>query len=85
MRLMQPSFSFDSGLTPFTRFEMVDPDDRVDNDQGQSIIVGLNHKLAQGLIVKIEYNHLRGGSASSLASFPSDGYDELKSAVVLGF
>jgi hypothetical protein len=82
---VQPSYELDNGMTPYLRFERVDPNTDVANDHGYDFIVGLNWELAPGFMIKIENNYFKGADDSSLAQYPGDGYSEIKAAVVLGF
>jgi len=82
---VQPSYEFESGLTPYFRLERVDPSTDVADDHGYDVIAGLNYEVSGGFMIKIENNYYKGASSSSLAEFPGAGYNEIKAAVVLGF
>jgi len=82
---LQPSYEFESGLTPYFRLERVDPSTDVADDHGYDVIAGLNYEVSGGFMIKIENNYFRGASGSSLAEFPGASYNEIKAAVVLGF
>jgi phosphate-selective porin len=82
---VQPSYYFDNGMTPYVRFEHIDPDTKTANDQGFDLIIGLNYEIAGGFMIKVENNYFKGAEESSLARFPGSGYNEIKAAVVLGF
>jgi hypothetical protein len=82
---LQPSYEFESGLTPYFRLERVDPSTEVADDHGYDVIAGLNYEVSGGFMIKIENNYFKGASASSLAELPGAHYNEIKAAVVLGF
>jgi len=82
---IQPSYTFANGVSPYFRFERVDPNlDRPD-DQGYDVIVGVNWEISRGFGLKLENNFFKGASESSLAAYPGASYNEIKAAVVLGF
>ena len=82
---VQPSFHFDNGLTPYLRFDFVDPDTSREEDQGLIFIAGLNWEISKNFMLKAENNYFKGGTASSLGQFPGGSYNELKTALSLGF
>lgn len=82
---VQPSFHFDNGLTPYLRLDLVDPDTKLKDDQGLIFIVGLNWEISKNFMLKAENNYFKGGKDSSLGQFPGRGYNELKTALSLGF
>jgi hypothetical protein len=82
---LQPSYHFENGVTPYARLERVDPNTDRPDDHGYVFIAGVNLEISAGFMVKIENNYFKGASQSSLAQFPGRSYNELKTAVVLGF
>ncbi len=82
---IQPSYHFPNGLTPYVRFERADPDRSLGNDDGVSLVAGINYEISRSYMIKIENNYFRGASGSSLGVFPGSDYNEIKAAVVLGF
>lgn len=82
---VQPSYHFDNGVTPYLRYEQVDPDTDTPNDGGFDLIVGVNYEISAGFMLKLENNYFKGASNSTLAELPGASYNELKAAVVLGF
>lgn len=82
---VQPSYHFDNGLTPYLRLDYVDPDTGRDEDQGLIFIAGLNWEISKNFMLKAENNYFKGGDASSLGQFPGRSYNELKTALSLGF
>ncbi len=82
---VQPALRLQKRVTPYARFEFVDPDTGASDDTGMSVVGGVNFEPSRGLQVKVEHNWLYGASGSSLGGLPNQGYNELKAAVVLGF
>jgi len=82
---IQPSWHFDNGVTPYVRYDWIDPDTDRPNDEGRDFIVGVNWEASRWFMIKVENNWFKGRSETSLAQFPGRGYSELKAAVVLGF
>ena len=82
---IQPSYSFDNGMTPYLRLERVDPNSDVDDDWGYDFIVGINYEITGGFMIKVENNYYKGGASSTLAQYPGASYNEIKAAAVLGF
>lgn len=82
---VQPSWHFNKGITPYVRIERVDPSADVPDDHGWDFIVGINWEVAKGFMIKVENNSFHGGDKSSLGTLPGNGYNEIKSALVLGF
>jgi hypothetical protein len=82
---IQPSFRFPIGLTPYFRFERLDLDTKAPNDSGGVVLIGVNYEIARNFHLKVENNHFSGGSASRYVTIPGMSYDEIKSALVLGF
>ena len=66
-------------------FNFVDPDTKLKDDQGLIFIVGLNWEISKNFMLKAENNYFKGGKDSSLGQFPGRGYNELKTALSLGF
>ena len=83
--ILQPSYSLDNGVTPYVRFERIDPNTSRDEDHGYNFIAGVNLELTGGFIIKAENNYFKGASESTLAQYPNASYNEIKAAVVLGF
>jgi hypothetical protein len=82
---LQPSWHFASGVTPYLRFDRVDPEAGSDDDHGSDLIAGLNYEVAKGFQLKVENNWFRGARASEYDELSGRDYHELKAAVVLGF
>ena len=82
---IQPSYHLKNGWTPYLRLDHVNPNRRLLDVGGRDFIIGVNVELSKNFQLKVENNAFRGGSKSSLASYPGRGYHELKAALVLGF
>ena len=82
---IQPSYTFANGVTPYFRFERVDPNMDRSGDHGYDVIAGVNWEISKGFALKVENNTFLGGRESSLAAYPGRSYNEVKAAVVLGF
>jgi hypothetical protein len=82
---VQPSYEFENGMSPYIRYERVDPNTSVKDDHGYDLIVGLNYEISGGFMLKLENNYYKGAPSSSLAELPNASYNEIKAAVVLGF
>lgn len=82
---IQPSYHFDNGVTPYIRYDWIDPDTDKSDDEGHDLIVGVNWEISRWFMFKVENNWFKGGEVSSLGQYPGRGYNEIKAAVVLGF
>ena len=69
--------------TPYFRYEWLDPDASVADDNAQLFIYGLNARVVKGLYLKGEFDTVKAGAAN--ARFKGQGYTELKAAVAVGF
>lgn len=82
---IQPSFSFDNGVTPYLRYDWIDPDTDGDGDEGHDVVVGVNWEPSRWFMIKVENNWFKGRANSSLGQYPGRDYNEIKAAVVMGF
>lgn len=82
---IQPSYGFENGVTPYLRYDWIDPDTDRPDDEGEDFILGVNWEASRWFMIKVENNWFKGRADSSLAQYPGRGYSELKAAVVLGF
>ena len=82
---VQPSLHLQHGITPYLRVDNFNPNRQLEGLDGRDYLIGVNIELAKNFQLKLEDNNFRGGSNSSLAKFPGNGYHEFKSALVLGF
>ena len=80
-----PSWHFDNGVTPYLRYDWIDPDTDRSSDDGADLVMGVNYELSKWFMIKAELNHFFGASGSTLADYPGRDYNEIKAAVVLGF
>lgn len=72
-------------VTPYVRFEWLDPDTRQSRDQATLVLGGINYRAGGGLILKAEYDVYRAGSANARFSDGRNSFSEIKAAAVLGF
>jgi len=82
---IQPAFHFENGVTPYVRYDWVDPDRDKSSDQGHDLIVGVNYEFQPGFMVRIENNWFKGQKNTDLASYPGGDYNEIKASIVLGW
>lgn len=82
---VQPSYHFENGLTPYLRYDWIDPDTDRGSDEGSDLIIGLNYEISKWFMIKVENNFFQGARSSTLSEFPGRNYNEIKAAVVLGF
>ena len=82
---VQPSWRFENGITPYLRYDWVDPDRDSDDDEGHDLIVGVNWEAQRWFMVKLENNWFKGGKNTNLGSLPGRDYNEVKAALVLGW
>ncbi len=80
-----PSYHFENGVTPYLRLDWIDPDTDRSSDDGLDLVLGVNYEISKWFMIKAEVNHFKGASESTLAQYPGRDYNEIKSAVVLGF
>jgi hypothetical protein len=73
------------GVTPYFRWEWMDPDTNVADDQANRTIAGVNWRTGVGLILKAEWDRTRAGDANTYFSGGRGQYDEIKAAAVVGF
>lgn len=82
---LMPSYHFENGVTPYARFDWVDPNRHVGSDRGHVLTVGINWEISHWFMLKVENNTFKGQKGTSLAEYPGGDYNEIKSAIVLGF
>jgi hypothetical protein len=84
---LQASYLIEAwNLTPYTRYEFIDPDDDTSKDTGTNTIIGINFEPEEGFILKLEDNFIQGEeNAQGLKDLPGKSYHEIKAAVVVGF
>lgn len=70
-------------VTPYLRYEFLDPDKDVDDDTASMFVYGLNFQVDDGLFVKVELNSVSSGDNNG--RFNGKSYTELKAAVAIGF
>ncbi len=69
--------------TPYFRYEWIDPDASVANDNAQLFIYGVNVRVVRALYLKADFDTVKAGAAN--ARFKGQGYTEIKASVAVGF
>jgi hypothetical protein len=77
------SYRLFDGVTPYFRFEYLDPDYDTDDDLATMYIYGCNFMLDQGLFVKAEIDTIQ--SEPNNKNFEGVDYSEVKGAVAISF
>ncbi|MBN1782995.1 hypothetical protein JW948_17810 [bacterium] len=77
------SYSYMYRITPYIRYEFLDPDMDRNDDQAKQIIYGLNIKVTENLFLKAEINSITSGKMNR--RFRGIDYSEFKAAVAIGF
>lgn len=76
-------YTFIERLTPYVRYEYLDPNKDVDEDQANMISFGLNTRIDKNFFLKAQYNSISSGDQNS--EFTGVDYSEFQAAIVLGF
>lgn len=76
-------YTFIERLTPYLRYEYLDPDKDINDDEANMLVYGLNAKITEGLFLKAEINTVSSGDINK--RFKGVGYSEFKAAVAIGF
>lgn len=77
------AYSLTERLTPYFRFEFLDPDTNVGSNAAALYIGGVNFELDKNLHLKFEINHTTSERNNSW--FGGDDFTEFKAAVAVGF
>ncbi len=77
------SYPMDNGLTPYFRYEHLEPDGGVDNDEGSIFIYGINYQIDTNFFLKLEINDTKTDEYNS--KFDGEDYRELKAGISIGF
>ena len=70
-------------FTPYVRYEGLDPDTDIDDDNANMISLGLNTQIDKNYFLKLQYNNISSGANNS--RFAAVDFSEFQAAVVLGF
>lgn len=76
-------YTISDRFTPYLRYEYLDPNKDVDDDQANMISLGLNTLIDDNFFLKLQYNNI--SSKDQNAEFAGMGYSEFQTAIVLGF
>lgn len=72
--------------TPYVRYQTIDPDLDVANDNWSTYIAGINVRLLDSLFLKVEWNHNdRQGANADIIDGEKEDYGEFRSALTLMF
>ncbi len=72
-----------SQLTPYVRYEFLEPNDEIDDDEGNIVILGMNYMLDKNLYLKFELD--RFSTEAQNAKHAGADYTEFKSSISIGF
>jgi hypothetical protein len=70
-------------LTPYIRYEFLDPNSDLDDDEANQFIYGLNFKISEHLFLKGEINSVSSKMLNQ--RFNGVDYSEFKAAIAIGF
>jgi hypothetical protein len=70
-------------LTPYLRYEFLDPNTDIEKDEANQFIYGLNIKISESLFLKAEMNTVN--SKQQNERFEGSDYSEFKAAIAIGF
>ena len=70
-------------FTPYVRYEYLNPNQDLDNDEANQFIYGVNINIDRGLFVKMEFNTVTAQRENQ--RFKGKAYTEFKAAVAIGF
>ncbi|MBN2383830.1 hypothetical protein JXQ70_13225 [bacterium] len=71
--------------TPYIRYEYLDPDDEISDDQATLFIYGLNVKMNSNLYVKCELDTIQAGDNNQYFGDEDNDYTEFKGSVAIQF
>jgi predicted porin len=77
------SYRLGEKVTPYFRYEYLDPDTGQPDDTASLFVYGLNFRVGGGLYFKVELDTVDAGAANH--RFEGQGYTEVKAAMVVGF
>jgi hypothetical protein len=70
-------------VTPYARYEHLDPNHSIDQDEASTRIGGINVQIGQGTFVKLEFDDFRSGLLNK--RFKGVNYGEIKSSFAVAF
>ncbi|MCJ8345080.1 hypothetical protein MJH12_06040 [bacterium] len=76
-------YELNDKYTPYLRYEKLDPNDTISNDQGTVSILGLNAKVDQNMFLKMEIDKTSTGLANAI--YAGKENTELKMSLSIGF
>jgi hypothetical protein len=79
-------YRIDDRWMPFVQVERVATQRGGADDWGMAGVLGVNMTLVEGLLIKVEYDQLRGSAGNTLlGTLPHRGYGEVRGALVAAF
>lgn len=79
------AYTFLDRLTPYFRYEHLDPNLDMDDDIGRQIVFGANLQVADPLILKLDYTRVFADDSNDRFSGGKNKYGELRAAIAVGF
>lgn len=76
-------YTLGTRFTPYFRYEYLDPNKDIEDDQANMVSLGLNSMLDDNFFIKLQYNSISSNDQNT--KFLGVGYSEFQAAVVLGF
>lgn len=77
------SYTIKDKITPYFRYEHLDPDTDAENDIANMISFGINAMITEGYILKLQFNSISSEDAND--RFSGKDFTEIQAAVVIGF
>lgn len=82
---IQASYRF-GRLTPYIRYQTLDPQADVDNDEWNTILGGVNYSINDNLFLKLEWNeHSREDNNLGVIDEGNESFSEVRTALTLFF
>ncbi|MEN8120736.1 MAG: hypothetical protein ABFS35_10330 [Bacteroidota bacterium] len=76
-------YTIKNAFTPYLRYEFLEPDIDIDNDNANMISFGLNSMIDDRFFLKLQYNYITSGNLNDRYSGVTSS--EFQAALVLGF
>jgi len=73
----------DNNLTPYIRYEYLDPDDNTGDDEAELLIAGINYRYSKNIHLKLELDRVSTGDNNS--KFDGADFTEAKASISIGF
>lgn len=79
------AYTFLDRLTPYVRYEHLDPNLDEEDDVGRQFIFGANLQVADPLVLKLDYSRVFADEYNDRFKGGKNKYGEIKAAVAVGF